>query len=140
MQNNVRSNSPRPPSDWQPVQDFYDEGGLVVRVKRDMASKWPRFSLEIGKTGNEPDRILRFLPVPTDRPEPGQVRLKDPLITRLVPLLEQAEGYILNEAQRMEDEFQASRPNDGPKVMRVTGKTERDRNKRRGNSQSRGEG
>lgn len=130
---------PRPPSDWDEVFRSEDEPtGLVVRVMQDKASRIPRYNIEIGKwiVKKDGDAFMgRRVPVFLDR-DKGTVMLRYNLEDVLQQLMSEAEGWILETAQQLENEFQASREQERfdrhePRqpVMRK-GKTERKRRRR----------
>jgi hypothetical protein len=141
-----RSDGPeRRRPEWAVVKEYtHPETDIVVRVTKDMASKWPKFNMEIGKKRQEEDddRLLRRLPMFLDRTD-GKVRSRHNLTDIVGGLIDQAEEYVLDEAQRQEDEFQqrrqsreqsASRPGGyqdrQPRQVMRKGKTERTRQKR----------
>ena len=130
---------------WQPVKRFLDEGtNIVIEVTQDVANKFPRFSISIGREGKDPGTVLRHISVMTER----SGDLKEPSPSESVgKLLKAAEEFIVGEAKRMEDKLSLERERrkerqqkfEGPKpkqeVMRK-GKTARERDKRKARRES----
>lgn len=122
--------------DWQVVRNFKDEATeVVVQVKRDMASKWPRFSFNVGREGREEGRLLSHLSWFFDKAD-GEVKLRHSIADAIAKLMKDAEEWVVEEVERAEQEFQArrqsSRPRveDGPRQVMRKGKTQRERDRR----------
>lgn len=139
--NQQREHKDRPPPQWVAVKPFKDEKtGITARVLRDKSSKMPKFALEvgkdIGKDNSFGERIIgKRIPVFVDRHE-GKAQLRDDISSIVGSLTAQAEAWIRNEAQRLEDEFHRQREQERfdrheprQKVMRQ-GKTDRKRRRR----------
>ena len=127
--------------DWQTVKRLVDEStGAVVEITQDVANKFPRFSVTVGREGREPGLLNRHMSVRTER-EGSTVVIKEPKLSlAIAALLEDAEDFIIKKAQLMEDDLQRHREErqarqerfEGPKPRQVMrkGKTQRTRDKR----------
>ena len=103
----------------------------------------PQYSLEIGRMRE--GKFLRFLR-PNFSTSNGQVSLRPFDVPALGRLLAQAEACLYEKAQERENAWQNQRrahdervANQGKPPARHTGKTQRDREKRRGNGNNRRE-
>jgi hypothetical protein len=88
-------------SRWVKEKTFTDETGLTVIVSRDTAVPWPKFSIAIGMLAPDGEHVMQFVPTKVVRKSVGQVAIGDVFI-RLRQILESAEGYIIEQAQRLE--------------------------------------
>ena len=115
------------------VQDkIFLDGQLAVIVKK-LPFFRPKYSIEIGTMVN--DRPMRFINIETSGT--GRIEMKS-ITVSLQNLVMQAEQYILEEAQKTEDiamaykiEKEQRSMGYGKQETRVTGKTERDRQKKK---------
>lgn len=91
-------------SDWRAVETIRDDvANIAVVIKRDFAVTWPKYSVECGNLRSSDDSVSRFVGIRIERPSVGVVVVPDTL-RRLNALLEAAEGFLQEDAQRVEDE------------------------------------
>lgn len=132
----------------EPTQRFQD-GDLVVEVYRadpiGYRSGPGYYSVRIGKElektmedGSRQKIVVPHIRIYQDRKSLAQARLERPVAEPLTRLLEQAESWILAEMAERHEEYLAGRRlqeqeavERGKLKTRRTGKTERDREKRR---------
>jgi len=131
----------RPPADWQEVHRIKDEDtGAVVKVVQDMSIKFPRFSIEVGQhIGRDDDYLGRRIPIFLDRRGDEIIHRHSNLHQSISRLIEEAVGWSLAQAQKLDAEFKQQRELDRMRrgeprkeVMRQ-GKTERKRRNRERN-------
>lgn len=146
-------------SNWVVVERFFNDedqqSSLVVEVQQDLSVQWPKYSVVIGTVRQNEDgenHVSRFIPVRVDRRNVGQVTMRGELV-RVQYLCQQAESYILAKSQEFalkeqervvqrdqeRDQYQRQKQGGERRVMRV-GKTERDRDRRRGRREDQREG
>jgi len=121
----------RKPLAWLDVMTFED-GDLVVQVRK-LDIRAPRFSISIGRVRN--DRFLPFLPVFTEGQ--GKITVVH-LFAKVGLLVQKAEEWVLEQVQRYEDEqlsykqaYEERGVNKDKPKTKHTGKTERDREKKK---------
>lgn len=120
---------------WNDVKTFHDETtGFAVVVEKSDAFH-PRYNLKLGRMH---DGRLRWGLRPIVDTQNGTVKLSPLPMDVMQRLVAQAEWYVQEETQKHEDEFQARRRereekqiNRGKQETRHTGKTQRERDKRR---------
>ncbi len=142
-----RDNRDRPKSVYTTIKDFTDdETKVTVRLQRSNDYPRPRYSFQIGRLqetnrGGAPGVEARLVPFLNVRIQThlGKIQNMSAYSARVENLLLQAEEYVHNEAQLTEDQIldtQISRDekyvNRGKPQTKVTGKTQRERDKRRG--------
>jgi hypothetical protein len=129
------------------IKDFTDkESGITVRLKRSNHYPRPQYSSEVGRLqdsnrdGTTEKRLVPFLPIRIHT-HLGQVVSVTNVGGVIDKLYLEADEYVTQEAQLTENQIldnQITRDekwaNRGKPTARVTGKTERERNKRKGSS------
>jgi hypothetical protein len=138
-QSQQQSRAPQKPrTDWTHVKDV-QRGEVVVRISSTGGFR-PRFSISIGRlvaplSGTE-DRHVPHLGVFVEGQ--GTLNLRAPVALAIGEAVQEAEGWILNECQRSEDQIledrvkkETKQANAGKPPTKHTGKTEREREKRR---------
>ena len=134
---NQPSYRPAPRSDWAPVKTF-DKDNVVVRVEKlDVLKQGVEKTFYRVKVGhlNHEKSFIPLLPMFTEGHGKGKITIKR-VAEVVLELVKSAEDWIHNEAQYAEDTRTHSRiereqkqaDRDKP-VTRVTGKTEKKRNK-----------
>lgn len=137
-----QNNTQRAKIEWTHVKDI-ERGGVVVRITSSGGYR-PRYSMAVG----------RLLPLPAGAPEgteprftqhigvfvdgQGTLNLRSPMALAIGEAVQEAEGWILNECQKTEDSIledrvkkETKQANFGKPVTKATGKTEREREKRK---------
>lgn len=134
------SHGPRsslPPLEWKTVHEIKGEDEVICRVQR-RGDRRPLYSIQIGRL-RRPDengivdatRLLPFIPVKIDGQGSVNVNRQGERLMR------EAHDWITEDAAFFEDQrvshmiSREVQSDDGPKVPRRTGKTDRDRNKHR---------
>lgn len=132
---NDKQQHDKPKVEWVHATEFV-AGNLIVIVKKLPVNR-PKFSIEVSYKldSNGTTKNVRFIPLRTT----GQGKIQVETVSQdLVKLMQQAEEYVLNEAQKAEDIYIAYKivreqrwMNKGKPETRTTGKTQREREKRK---------
>jgi hypothetical protein len=134
----------RPKAVYTTIKDFTDpESKVTVRLQRSSDYPRPRYSVSVGRLqdstrdGATEQRLVPFLPVRVQT-HLAKVQTLTAFSSIVGQLLNEAEEYIHNEAQLTEDQILESQinkdekwANRGKPQAKHTGKTERERNKRK---------
>lgn len=119
---------------WENAKDFQKDN-IIVRVTK-LQGYRPRYSLQIGRA-NEDNKVMRHFGVFMDFAN-GNATLRKSIANDVALLIAEAEAWIEQKTQERESEILEERiykdtqaANRDKPHTRHTGKTERDRNKRR---------
>lgn len=133
----------KPEVSWEHAALFQEQNGkmegLAVRVQK-LPLRFPRYSLEVGRVRD--GKFQRYIS-PQVRVESGQVNLTPLNLEALNRLIAEAEHFIYTQMQTTEDDEQMRRAakerrfGGNGREVRHTGKTERERRKKKERGQSR---
>lgn len=135
----------RPKAVYTTIKDFTDEETKVtIRLQRSSDYPRPRYSVSVGRLmdsnrdGATEQRLVPFLPIRVHT-HLAKVQNVTDFGSVVDTLYRQVQEYVHNEAQLTEDQLLDSQitrdekwANRGKPTAKVTGKTERERNKRKG--------
>jgi hypothetical protein len=131
-------NDDRQKQDWLFTKAF-QTGNAIVKVNSLEIKPRKRFSIEIGRA-NDDGKLIRHYGIFIDVIN-GKCHLRESVADKIAQVIREAEQWALDMSQVQEDEIIAARiekeqndANRGKPPTRHTGKTERDRAKRKGGS------
>jgi hypothetical protein len=129
-------NDDRQKQDWLFVKGVQN-GNVLIKINNLEIKPRKRFSLEIGRA-NDDGKLIRHFGIFVDVIN-GKCHLRESIADKVAAVIREAEQWALDMSQQQEDEIIAARiekeqsdANRGKAPTRHTGKTERDRAKRKG--------
>jgi hypothetical protein len=88
---------------WIVDKQFAADDGLTVQVNK-LPLRWPRFSIIVGilRVNGDEQSVSRYMPIMSAGRGQGKIVI-NPIASKLMELLTQAQDYIQSELQRLED-------------------------------------